>query len=333
MGNEIFLKENSKRLEIVPAPIVTADNFEGLVREELVQMGKGFFRLGYYLNEAKEKELYIPLGYDDVFEMAEDLFGFGQSSVYNYIAVWRRYHDVGNPFEIEPLYKGLEFRQLVECTRDKYCGVGRIIRSTDTVKETKAKVTAWNYLFEHLSRTPSLEEVEEYIERKKEERRLTEENSTRVEFSAPELKGQLPGQTSLFVEGYAEEPSEESGEIKENSRQSGKTEEETPIIASVEIPDSLENVENPFEGLPKETEIYADALVKSSREKSNGYETNDIVPADVQMRVHKGQAISYIEIMEKATYAEGVDHFFEVAIKRLVAMRACKLQALKGKKE
>ena len=87
-------------------------------------------------------------------------------------------------------------------------------------------------------------------------------------------------------------------------------------------------------GLPQETEIYADKLVKESRELSEECNIpNEIVPYDVQVRVNKRQAISYIETMATEDTFETVEHFFNVAIKRLVVMRAYKLQALKGAKK
>lgn len=301
---------------IQAAPIVTADNFEGLVRDELGKIGEGFLRLGFYFEQAKTCRLYEPLGYGDVFELAEDLFDLKESSVYDMMAVWRCFHSIKNPLALRDDCKGLKYSQLVECLRDKW-GNGnavRVISSADTVKETRAKVTAWNTLAEKLSGYPSLEEVENEVERQKMRKELEQaerENSRRLENSAPELKGQLPGQTSLFVEGIAEEPSE----APQKFQTSGILEESEP-----------------FAGLPVETEIYAQALVQESREKSD-----DIVPeellADVQMRSHKRQAVSYVEIMEKAETKEGVERFFENAIKRLVAMRAYKLLGLKeGKK-
>ncbi len=338
MSSEMILKENSKRLEFTPAPIITADNFEGLVREELGKIGEGFFRIGYYLSKARDDKLYISLGYDNLFEMSEDLFDLKESSVFNMMAVWKYFHSVKNPLTLREDCRGLKYSQLVECLRDKWdprCGVTRVISSADTVRETKAKVTAWNVLTGKLSCYPSLEQVEREIEcqqLRKEREEAERENSKRLE-SAPELKGQLPGQTSLFVEGYAEEPQEQDDEQEENSKRLEFSGEEPPTEEPAQLQTFGVVAENPFEGLPKETKIYADELVKSSREKSNEYGTTDIVPADVQMRVHKRSAISYIEVMSMAENAEGVEHFFNVAINRLVAMRAYKLLELKGKKE
>ena len=284
MGSELVKKQ-----EIVPAPIVTADNFEDLVREELGKIGEGFLRLGFYFEQAKNCKLYEPLGYDSVFELAEDLFDLKESSVYDMMAVWRWFHSIKNPLALRDDCKGLKYSQLVECLRDRRSGgvVTRVISSTDTVKETRAKVTAWNTLVEKIIGYPSLEQVEREVEcMQLRKERKEAENSRRLENSEPE-------KFQTF----------------------GKIEED------------------PFEDLPKEAEIYADELVKDARAKSNEYGTTDIVPADVQMRVHKRQALSYIETMSQAETAEVVENFFNVAIRRLVSMRAYKLLELKGKKE
>ncbi len=316
MGSELVKKQ-----EILPAPIVTADNFEGLVREELGKIGEGFLRLGFYLSEAKNKELYIPLGYDDVFEMAEDLFSIKETTTYNLMAVWYHYHDRKNPLKLDSLYKGFSFSQLVECKRDKWGGVGKVVKTTDNVKTVGAKVTAWNYLVEKMSCWPSLEQVEAEIERRAEEKAHAKEKFQTSEISAPELNGQLPGQTSLFVEGYLEEPQEQEEETPEKFQTSEK----------FQLTEKTD--ENPFEGLPQETEIYADMLVKDCRAEAVEVVPDEVFPSENQMNIHKRSALSYIEIMANSTYAEGVDHFFEITIKRLVAMRACKLQALKGAKK
>lgn len=333
MGSEIVRAEEAA---IVAAPIITVDNFERLVRDELGKIGESFLRIGYYLSEAKKKELYMPLGYNTLFDMAEDLFGFGESSTYNYIAVWERYHRENDPLLINPMYARFSFRQLVECTRDKWNNVGRVILSTDSVRETKAKVAAWNRLCPLLSRTPTLEEIEDEVERqkmRKEREEVERENSTRVENSAPELNGQLPGQTSLFVEGYAEEPTEEIEATAENSTRVEKTDEDVAEFEAAETVETVEEAEeadeDPFDDLPKETAIYAEKLVEDARAKSNAIEPCEEIPADIQMRVHKRRTISYIEIIAMAKEAEGVERFFDNAIKRLVAMRAYKLLSLK----
>lgn len=345
MGSEIVrAAENSGRLEFSVPVSVTADNLEELVRGELGRIGESFLRLGYYFEQAKNCKLYVPLGYDSVFELAEDLFDLKESSVYDMMAVWRWFHSIRDPLSLRDDCKGLKYSQLVECLRDRRSGgvVTRVISATDTVRETRAKVTAWNYLVDKISGYPSREEVENEVERqkmRKEREEAERENSRRLENSAPELAGQLPGQTSLFVEGYVEEPTEEIEEPNENSRRlenleaekfqtSGKTEEDEGVteIKTAEKVDETE--EDPFGGLPKETAIYAEKLLKDARAKSNAIEPCEEIPADIQMRVHKRQTVSYIEIIAMAKDAEGVDRFFDNAIKRLVAMRAYKLLSL-----
>ena len=303
---------------IVAAPKVTAENFEGLVRDELGKIGEGFLRLGFYFEQAKNCRLYVPLGFDSLFEMAEDLFDLKESSVYDMMAVWRCFHSIKNPLALRDDCKGLKYSQLVECLRDRWGAgtVARVISGADTVKETRAKVTAWNALAEKLSGYPSLEQVEDEVERqkmRKEREQAERENSRRLENSAPELKGQLPGQTSIFVEGIAEAPSE-----KPEKFQTSGILEEAPA-------------EDPFAELPKETAIYAENLVKDMRAESDAIIPCEVVPSELQMRIHKNSVLDYVGIIEKAETKEGVERFFENAIKRLVAMRAYKLKELKEK--
>ena len=331
MGSELVKKQ-----EILPAPIVTADNFEGLVREELGKIGEGFLRLGFYFEQAKNCKLYEPLGYDSVFELAEDLFDLKESSVYDMMAVWRTFHSNKNPLTVRDDCKGLKYSQLVECLRDRWSNgvVVRVISSADTVKDTRSKVTAWNTLVGRISGYPSLEQVEREVEcMQLRKERKGAENSRRLENSAPELNGQLPGQTSLFVEGYAEEPQEQGQDEPENSRRLEFSEEETLDEETQKFQTSGKTDENPFEGLPQETEIYADKLVKDMKAQAVEVAPDEVLPSENQMRIHKRSALSYIDIIERLENIEGVDHFFDMAIKRLVAMRACKIQALKGAKK
>lgn len=357
---------------------VTTDNFEGLVREELGRIGEGFLRLGYYFEQANNCRLYESLGYDSIFELAEDLFDFKQSSVYDMMAVWRRFHSVKNPLMLREDCKGLKYSQLVECLRDKMGGgvVARVISAADTVKETRAKVTAWNYLVPKISAYPSLEEVENEVERqkmRKEREEAERENSRRLEKTVPQYPGQLPGQTYLFEEEEAEaeeensrrlefseeDPPEETGQ---NSRRLEKIEGSTSPIGGAETdqkPDYEEensrHLENPDEKKFQTSgkiddlksakaeldalddsgamEKYAAELVKDQRGRSNGLTVDEIVPADIQMRVNKNHIVNYLSVLEMSKTTEGVEHFFEVILNRLVAFRAYKLVHLKREGE
>ena len=328
MGSKLAIRETALPTS-AKLMSVNAETFLQNVRGELADIAKGFFRLGYLFSDAKEKGYARDLGYNDVFELAEDIFRIKSSTVYNLMAVWEMCHEFQNPLIMQEEYREFGVSQLVEITRIAAYGILNVVSPVDSVRTVKAKVSIWNDYYRRYSSTPSLEYVEKELAARK-----APKIPDSLENSAPELNGQLPGQTSLFVEGYLEEPQEQGLEEVENSRQSGKMEGETPISAFLKIPNSLENLdENPFEGLPAETEIYADKLVKDMKAQAVEVAPDEVFPSENQMRIHKGQAVSYIDLIERSENIEGVDHFFDMAIKRLVAMRACKLQALKGAKK
>lgn len=306
MSEAIVLSENSRRLEFVPTTNVTADNLEELVREELGRIGEGFLRLGYYFEQAKNCRLYESFGYNSVFELAEDLFDLKESSVYDMMAVWRRFHSNKDALALRDDCRGLKYSQLVECLRDKWSGgtVVRVISSADTIKETRAKVTAWNTLVEKISGYPSLEQVEREVEcAQLRKERKEAENSRRLENSAPELKGQLPGQTSFFVEGYVKEP-DEPQEEPQKFQTSGISEEELEI----------------------------NEVLKAAKAKSDSYQAFSCSPYN---RVHSNKmlAVGNIELLEKEDKRSMIDFFFNEAIRNLAIMRRYKLRELEEKEK
>ena len=98
-----------------------AESFIKYTKEDLNDIKKSFFKIGFRLNEAEEFKYYETLGYSDIFELAEAEFGFKKTTTKNLMAVNRRYcvHNQGGSYlsytmQMDPRYDKYNQTQLVE---------------------------------------------------------------------------------------------------------------------------------------------------------------------------------------------------------------------------
>lgn len=84
---------------------------------DLRTIEQSFFKIGFRLNEAVNNNYVEALGYSDIYELAEDQFGFKKTTTKNLMEVNRTYSTgyYGRPtMEIDDKFKGFSQTQLVE---------------------------------------------------------------------------------------------------------------------------------------------------------------------------------------------------------------------------
>ena len=199
--------------------LVMAESFVEAVYDDLNDIKHSFFRIGFRLHEAAQLGYYKQLGYANITELAEDKFGFKQSTTYELIAIYRLAHKEAAPMQIAEPYEAFSQSQLRELCRLKMdpWGFMRIVKSSDTVVNIGKAVTFWNkYVTKHsggpkvnsitellqLEIETPIEGVQGYLQLKADEAAYYEEHP-----EAKPQQGQLPGQMAIdFPE--QEEPKE-----------------------------------------------------------------------------------------------------------------------------
>lgn len=169
---------------------IMAEGFIDKVNVELTDIKHSFFRIGFLLSEANELGYYKPLGYQNITELAEDKFGFKQSTTYELMQVYELAHSEQAPMQIADKYEKYSKSQLTEfckvkCLTENFMS---IVSPSDTVADIKEAVKLWNkHYYNCYSKVHSIAELlEKYREPK-------------PSAAQSVVQGQLPGQTVIDI--------------------------------------------------------------------------------------------------------------------------------------
>ena len=126
-----------------------AESFVKLVRADLDDIKHRFFKIGFRLAEANREGYYYELGYENIAECAEDLFGFKKTTTYDLINVYNEFHDRLAPMTIKESYDKFSQTQLVQLTgniwaRDSFI---KYVRPEDTIDTIKKAKKLWNKIY------------------------------------------------------------------------------------------------------------------------------------------------------------------------------------------
>ena len=124
-----------------------AQAFVRYTKMELQDVARSFFKIGFRLAEANKYRYYEELGYDNIIDLAEDVFGFKKSTAYGLMQVYhhcksRDRND--SALTMDKAYQDYNFSQLQEISRLKWGGGEHLIKPTDSVAKIKQFVSAWN---------------------------------------------------------------------------------------------------------------------------------------------------------------------------------------------
>lgn len=197
-----------------------AQAFVRYTKEELQDVARSFFKIGFRLAEANKYRYYEELGYDNIIDLAEDVFGFKKSTAYGLMQVYHhcKSRDKNDSaLTMDKAYQDFNFSQLQEISRLKWGGGEHLIKPTDSVAKIKQFVSAWNKDGEG-SNASGCKTINDYLRKTG---RLTEAEP--VALPAP----------NLLELDTAPEPTEEAPK-KEIFQTSGKSEEESPAAEQTE---------------------------------------------------------------------------------------------------
>lgn len=221
--NDLIQKES-----FIPGKTLEED-FVNLVKIELNDIKRSFFKIGFRLREANNNRYYEKLGFKNISECAEALFGFKKSTTYELmdIAFWFRSKE--SPMCIDPKYQDYNQSQLTLFNSIKYARDSFIKMSspTDSIEKLRKAKSYWNKLQRGKLNTylgyGRCGNVDEFIEKTKEVN--------------PQLKETISEETS-------KEPEQLS--INENSGYPEKQEETIPQ----ELPSDI-TIENNKDSKPE----------------------------------------------------------------------------------
>lgn len=135
-----------------------AQTFLKWTREDIKDVTKSFFKIGFRLYEARAYKYYEALGYADIETLAEEEFGFKRSTTYGLIQVYEKTCTKYGHNSMDEKYIGYDYSKLLELSKSIYGGDGILkrIKPTDSVRDIKQYIKFWNDYSQKYSGCPSI---------------------------------------------------------------------------------------------------------------------------------------------------------------------------------
>lgn len=123
-----------------------ADGFVKAVRADIADVSKAFFHIGFRLWEAQLHRYYETLGFENISECSEALFGFKKSTTYDMINVYMFCRDNYGSAFIKDKYRGYSQSQLIEFTKIRLASSNFIdlCSPEDSVLKIREARKIWN---------------------------------------------------------------------------------------------------------------------------------------------------------------------------------------------
>lgn len=113
--------------------LIQAKSFVEQLNLDLLDVKKSFFKIGFRLDEAQRLKYYKELGFENISDCAEALFGFKKSTTYNFINVYKAFND-GTMF-LPKQWQKFSQSQLIEMSTCS--NLRNILKPEDTIKDIK----------------------------------------------------------------------------------------------------------------------------------------------------------------------------------------------------
>lgn len=210
-----------------PAPTVEED-FVNLVRLELDDIKRTFFKIGFRLREANNEKYYLKLGFESIEECAEALFGFGKTTTYDLMRIASLFKSDKAPMQLDTRYEGFSQSQLVlfsqiNLSQREFINMAS---PSDSIANLKKAKSYWNKVqrgniqgFLGYGRCRSINEFIEKIEDCNPELTVIPEKEDPVQLAIDENSGYPEKPAEVIVENVpdpAEEPEETEIESSES---------------------------------------------------------------------------------------------------------------------
>ena len=123
-----------------------ANTFLKWTREDLKDVTRAFFKIGFRLHEARQCRYFEALGYPDIETLAEEEFGFKRSTTYGFIQVYENTCTKYGHNTMAEEYIGYDYSKLLELSKVKlaHTDILNRIKPTDTVRDIHQYVKYWN---------------------------------------------------------------------------------------------------------------------------------------------------------------------------------------------
>ena len=211
-----------------------ANTFLKWTREDIKDVTKSFFKIGFRLYEARDYKYYEALGYPDIETLAEEEFGFKRSTTYGFIQVYGRVCIKYGHNTMDERFIGYDYSKLLEICKVKYAGddILKRIKPTDSVRDIHQYVKYWNECYKNTYRAPK-ENLQEW-----------KVQQTQITPALPAPTAPIEGQ--LSIEGtISDEP--------QNDR-TVNTGEENNVAPTVEPSAPVQTFGQPTYAEPEQTE-------------------------------------------------------------------------------
>lgn len=129
-------EDHSNENETTP-DVVFAKGFVEHVKEDLIDINKTFFRIGFRLNEAQRCGYYKTLGYKSIDECAESLFGFKRTTTYDLIKIFNTFCDERHSMNLPKRWEGFNKSKLLLMSQPLHSDIAKICAPSDTYERIK----------------------------------------------------------------------------------------------------------------------------------------------------------------------------------------------------
>ena len=96
-----------------------ANTFLKWTREDLKDVTRAFFKIGFRLHEARQCKYFEALGYPDIETLAEEEFGFKRSTTYGFIQVYENTCTKYGHNTMAEQYIGYDYSKLLQLSKVK----------------------------------------------------------------------------------------------------------------------------------------------------------------------------------------------------------------------
>ena len=144
--------------------LVDKDDFVKKVNFELSLVNKSFFEIGKYLHEAQKRGFYLQLGFHNIIDCSESLFGFKKTITYDLINVYRFFHVANGDIDVSVKHlPQSHLIALLPCQAGRN-SLGSIIQPSDKVEDVKRAVKVYNRLSINQRSTFKSENLKDFLE-------------------------------------------------------------------------------------------------------------------------------------------------------------------------
>ncbi len=141
---------------------ISEENFVNSVNCDLSDIKCSFFKIGCKLIIANQRRYYISLGFDNIVDAADALFGLKKSTTYELMSIAKAFCDDDNPMILKEVYASYSQSQLAFFTTIKKYASGfiNLCKPDDTIEKMRKAKKCWDKIsYQKIANCYSLDDV------------------------------------------------------------------------------------------------------------------------------------------------------------------------------